>query len=66
MRAKRGDRLVTHGRVVGQEDSSAEIVEVLGAQGEPPYRVRYQDGHEAVTSPGPDSYVRGGKRRPRR
>lgn len=58
MRANTGDRLVMHGRTVGRRDRVAEIVEVLGADGEPPYRVRFEDGHEAVLSPGPDSVVR--------
>lgn len=57
MRANTGDRLLLHGRVVGQEDRTAEILEVLGTDGGPPYRVRYQDGHEAVMSPGPDAVV---------
>ena len=57
MRANTGDRLLVHGRVVGEHDREAEIVEVLGHNGEPPFRVRFDDGHEAVVSPGPDSVV---------
>ncbi|MGI5351202.1 DUF1918 domain-containing protein [Streptomyces sp. CA-250714] len=59
MRANTGDQLLVHGRTVGQHDRTAEIVEVMGTKGEPPYRVRFEDGHEAVVSPGPDSVVRG-------
>lgn len=59
MRASAGDQLLMHGRVVGSHDRSAEILEVLGTDGEPPYRIRFDDGHEAVMSPGPDSEVRG-------
>jgi hypothetical protein len=58
MRATVGDQLVQHGRVVGQQDKKAEIVEVLGRAGSPPYRVRFEDGHEAVCSPGPDTEIR--------
>ncbi|MGD9484196.1 DUF1918 domain-containing protein [Streptomyces sp. TRM70308] len=58
MHAEKGDELLVHGRVVGQHDRTARIVEVLGSRGEPPYRVRFEDGHEAVVSPGPDSVVR--------
>lgn len=58
MNANVGDVLLVHGRVVGQHDRSAEIVEVLGEDGSPPYRVRFDDGHVAVVSPGPDSEVR--------
>lgn len=35
-----------------------EIIEVLGPNGTPPYRVRAEDGHEAIMSPGPDTAVR--------
>ncbi|MFF2008830.1 DUF1918 domain-containing protein [Streptomyces sp. NPDC058195] len=66
MEARTGDRLVTHGRTVGQHDKVAEIVEVLGAGGTPPYRVRSDDGHEHLISPGPDSVVEhsGARKRP--
>ncbi len=30
----------------------------MGTKGEPPYRVRFDDGHETVVSPGPDTVVR--------
>ncbi|CAM5496358.1 hypothetical protein SHIRM173S_11473 [Streptomyces hirsutus] len=53
MRATVGDQLVQHGRVVGQHDKVAEIVEVMGRKGDPPYRVRFEDGHEAVCSTRP-------------
>ncbi|MFF5879342.1 DUF1918 domain-containing protein [Streptomyces californicus] len=58
MEARKGDRLLTHGRTVGQHDRVAEIVEVLGDGGAPPYRLRFDDGHESLMSPGPDSVVR--------
>ncbi|MEV4434303.1 DUF1918 domain-containing protein [Streptomyces sp. NPDC049555] len=57
MHASKGDRLVVHGRVVGQQDHVVEIVEVLGPKGNPPYRVRAENGHETIMSPGPDSVV---------
>ncbi|MEU6552569.1 DUF1918 domain-containing protein [Streptomyces sp. NPDC046915] len=58
MRASVGDQLVQHGRVVGQHDQISVVVEVMGTEGTPPYRVRFPDGHEAVMSPGPDCQVR--------
>ncbi|WP_327357376.1 DUF1918 domain-containing protein [Streptomyces sp. NBC_01304] len=58
MQASVGDTLLVHGRIVGQHDRVAEIVEVLGDNGAPPYRVRFEDGHEALMSPGPDTVVR--------
>ncbi|MCT2588669.1 DUF1918 domain-containing protein [Streptomyces sp. N2-109] len=57
MHAHKGDHLTVHGRTVGQPERDAEIVEVMGSDGEPPYRVRFTDGHETVMSPGPDSVV---------
>lgn len=57
MQAEVGDKLCMHGRVVGQQDREAEIVEIMGSDGGPPYRVRFDDGHESVMSPGPDSVV---------
>ncbi|WP_353941438.1 DUF1918 domain-containing protein [Streptomyces sp. HUAS MG91] len=58
MYASVGDQLLVHGRIVGQHDRIAQIVEVLGANGSPPFRVRFEDGHEAIMSPGPDAVVR--------
>ncbi|MBB5118066.1 hypothetical protein AF335_31480 [Streptomyces eurocidicus] len=57
MHASKGDRLVVHGRVVGKQDHVVEIVEVLGANGSPPFRVRAENGHETIMSPGPDTVV---------
>ncbi|ALC24269.1 DUF1918 domain-containing protein [Streptomyces pristinaespiralis] len=58
MQASVGDTLLVHGRTVGQHDKVAEVVEVLGSEGNPPFRVRFEDGHEALLSPGPDTVVR--------
>ncbi|MCP3817145.1 DUF1918 domain-containing protein [Streptomyces sp. A3M-1-3] len=58
MHAEKGDKLVVHGRVVGQHDRVVEIVEVLGPDGTPPFKVRAEDGHESIMSPGPDSMVK--------
>ncbi|MFF4602346.1 DUF1918 domain-containing protein [Streptomyces sp. NPDC001339] len=61
MHASKGDRLVVHGRIVGQHDHEVEIIEVMGTNGDPPYRVRGADGHETIMSPGPDSVVKHAK-----
>ncbi|MCX4662759.1 DUF1918 domain-containing protein [Streptomyces uncialis] len=58
MEAVKGDRLLVHGRTVGRRDKVAEIVEVMGDAGTPPYRVRHENGHESVMAPGPDCVVR--------
>jgi hypothetical protein len=57
MRAMVGDTLHIRGRVVGQGEQVAEIIEVLGADGGPPYRVRYGDDHETLVYPGPDAIL---------
>ncbi len=57
MRAQVGDRLHTHGRVVGTPDQTSEIIEVRGPDGAPPYLVRHDDGQEALVFPGPDTSI---------
>ncbi|MEV7671394.1 DUF1918 domain-containing protein [Streptomyces sp. NPDC000963] len=58
MQASVGDTLLVHGRTVGHHDRTAEVLQVLGEDGTPPYRVKFDDGHEALMSPGPDTVVR--------
>lgn len=57
MRASAGDTLHVHGRVVGDREREGEIVEVRGEQGQPPYLVRFADGHEGVVFPGSDCEI---------
>ncbi|UGT71208.1 DUF1918 domain-containing protein [Nocardia gipuzkoensis] len=57
MMAHVGDRLCVHGHVVGEGDHLAEIIEVRGPDGTPPYVVRFSDGHESLVYPGPDAIV---------
>lgn len=57
MHAAVGERLVIHGRKVGSPDQEGQIVEVRGPDGEPPYLVKFDDGHERLVYPGPDSVV---------
>jgi hypothetical protein len=53
-----GDRLVVRSHHVGEPERDAEILEVLGEHGRPPFRVRWQDtGHESVVFPGSDAIV---------
>ncbi|MEZ2390024.1 DUF1918 domain-containing protein [bacterium RCC_150] len=54
MEAAQGDRIIIHGRTVGSSDRHGEILEVRGANGAPPYFVRFDDGHETVLYPGGD------------
>ena len=57
MQAAVGDRLHIHGHCVGYPDRMGEIVEVHGKAGEPPYLVRFDDGHTGLVFPGPDAVV---------
>lgn len=57
MNGRIGDRLLVHGTVVGQPDRAGEIIEVRGPDGDPPYVVRFDDGHEALVYPGPDAVI---------
>jgi len=57
MKATQGDRIIVHGRTVGASDRHGEILEVRGADGAPPYFVRFDDGHESVLFPGGDFQV---------
>jgi hypothetical protein len=54
MQAATGDRLVIHGKQVGQTDRHGEILEVRGENGGPPYLVKFDDGHETLLYPGAD------------
>ena len=56
-----GDRLVVRAHHLGEPQRDAEILEVLGTDGAPPYLVRWSDdGHETVVYPGSDVYIASG------
>ncbi|WP_017592963.1 DUF1918 domain-containing protein [Nocardiopsis potens] len=57
MQATVGDRVRINSRVVGMKELTGEIVEVRGPSGEPPYVVRFEDGHERLIFPGPDALI---------
>jgi hypothetical protein len=58
MRAKKGDRLVIRSHRVGEAERDAEIIEVQGDHGKPPYVVRWsEDGHEGLVYPGSDAEI---------
>jgi hypothetical protein len=58
MQASAGDRLIIKGHHVGEPDRDAEILEVLGEDGGPPFQVRWDDdGHEGLFFPGSDAVV---------
>ncbi|MBD0692361.1 DUF1918 domain-containing protein [Streptomyces sp. CBMA123] len=57
MHAAVGDQLHIHSSRVGMTDQTGEIIEVRGTNGEPPYVVRFDDGHEGLIYPGPDCNI---------
>lgn len=57
MRAVVGDQLAVPGRHVGDAGRIGQVLEVRGADGAPPYLVRWSDGHEAVCFPGPEARI---------
>lgn len=57
MHASVGDRIIIRGTLVGSPERRGEIIEVRGQNGEPPYLVRFGDGHEALTYPGADCVI---------
>ena len=57
MHASVGDRIVAESNKVDAPRREGEIIEVRGADGGPPYVVRWSDGHEGLTYPGPDAHV---------
>ncbi|HET9842224.1 MAG TPA: DUF1918 domain-containing protein [Nocardioides sp.] len=57
MQAEVGDHLVVESNAVGAPRREGEILEVRGDDGAPPYVVRWEDGHEAMSFPGPDAHV---------
>jgi hypothetical protein len=57
MRVPAGERIVSRGKTVGDPDRHGEVVEVRGSDGEPPYVVRVDDGHETLVYPGADCVI---------
>jgi uncharacterized protein DUF1918 len=54
-----GDTLAVAGHHVGEHERTAEILEVRGADGGPPYLVRWlHDDHVTLVHPGPDAVIR--------
>jgi hypothetical protein len=48
MQAQVGDELTVTGSHQGNEDRQGEIIEIIGADGAPPYLVRWRDGFESL------------------
>lgn len=53
-----GDRLVIRGHGLGEPGRDAEVIDALGEEDTPPFRVRWQDdGRVSEIFPGADAYV---------
>jgi hypothetical protein len=58
MRAEKGNRIVVRGRKVGDGGRAGVIVDVRGADGSPPYLVRWDnDPAEHLIFPGSDALI---------
>jgi hypothetical protein len=56
-RAQPGDIVIVEGHRVGDRRRLGEILEVLGTPGHEHYRVRWDDGREAVFYPSSDATI---------
>jgi hypothetical protein len=57
LHARVGDRLVVDAGASHPARREAEILEVHGQDGSPPYVVRWSDGKEGAVFPGPDAHI---------
>ena len=59
MRAAIGDKVVllTHHVGARERKRTAIVLAVEGPSGEPPYLVRWEDGHESTLTPGVDAVI---------
>lgn len=58
LQARVGDIIVVSGHRLGEPVRTGEILEVLGDSQSRHFRVRWDDDHESVFYPGPDTTVR--------
>lgn len=58
MKAHQGDRIILAASHTDEPTRDGEVLEVRGANGEPPYLVRWADGHTGLMYPGPGSILR--------
>ncbi|MFT2817306.1 DUF1918 domain-containing protein [Leifsonia sp. A12D58] len=57
MQAHTGDRIIIRGKTVETPDRHGTILEVRGDDGNPPYLVKFEDGHETIVYPGSDFLI---------
>jgi Domain of unknown function (DUF1876)/Domain of unknown function (DUF1918) len=58
MKAHKGDRIILAASHTDEPTKDGEVLEVRGTNGEPPYLVRWADGHTGLMYPGPGSVLR--------
>jgi len=58
MRALPGDHIILATPTIEGALREGEVIETRGADGQPPYLVRWTDGHEGLLYPGPGSVLR--------
>jgi hypothetical protein len=58
MRARVGDRIILAAEHIDEATRDGEILEIRGAEGAPPYMVRWSDGHTGLIYPGPGAVLR--------
>ena len=60
MKAHQGDRIILAASHIEEPTRDGEVLVVRGEDGEPPYVVRWADGHTGLLYPGPGSILRMG------
>lgn len=61
MGAAPGDRIIIHAARLGEHDRDGEVLAARGADGGPPFVVRWSDtGKESLIFPGPGTVIRHG------
>jgi hypothetical protein len=58
MRARVGDRIILAAEHIDEPTRDGEILEIRGAEGAPPYVVRWSNGHTGLIFPGPGAVLR--------
>ena len=58
MKAQKGDRIILAAKRTDQATRDGEVLEVRGADGGPPYLVKWTDGHTGLLYPGPGAILR--------
>ena len=64
MKAKNGDRITVQGHKVGDPERHGVIIDVRGAEGAPPYMVKWDnDPGEHLLFPGSDAIITAKRKR---